>query len=213
MITKKLASVAAIGTAMGLSVTATSTQAATLTSLVITGGTFQMGVFTPAPNVITDFSGANLIDAYNPATWDTTVAQIGPAPGAVMAWDFNSGGVWANAFTAASVAGVSGGGPVPSGDVTGSTLTLNLSALFVNWKDSFNQGNVAISGTASGGANGTFTMDWTSLIVGGPFDGQIGTYNVSGTYAVVPVPAAAWLLGSGLIGLVGVARRRRKTAA
>lgn len=32
-------------------------------------------------------------------------------------------------------------------------------------------------------------------------DGNIGT-------AVVPVPAAAWLLGSGLLGLVGVARRK-----
>ena len=29
-----------------------------------------------------------------------------------------------------------------------------------------------------------------------------------GTYSVVPVPAAVWLFGSGLIGLVGLARRR-----
>ena len=28
-------------------------------------------------------------------------------------------------------------------------------------------------------------------------------------FAVVPVPAAVWLFGSGLIGLVGVARRKR----
>ena len=28
-------------------------------------------------------------------------------------------------------------------------------------------------------------------------------------FAVVPVPAAAWLFGSGLIGLVGIARRKR----
>lgn len=33
----------------------------------------------------------------------------------------------------------------------------------------------------------------------------IGTYNV----ATVPVPAAVWLFGSGLIGLVGVARKRK----
>ena len=32
-----------------------------------------------------------------------------------------------------------------------------------------------------------------------------------GFSAVVPVPAAAWLFGSGLVGLIGVARRRRRT--
>ena len=32
---------------------------------------------------------------------------------------------------------------------------------------------------------------------------------VNGNVAVVPVPAAVWLFGSGLLGFVGVARRKR----
>lgn len=39
----------------------------------------------------------------------------------------------------------------------------------------------------------------------GPFPGQAPTFQ--GT--VVPVPAAAWLFGSGLLGLVGIARRKK----
>jgi hypothetical protein len=36
------------------------------------------------------------------------------------------------------------------------------------------------------------------------------TYNVpEGSVAPVPIPAAAWLLGSGLLGMAGIARRRR----
>ena len=43
----------------------------------------------------------------------------------------------------------------------------------------------------------------------GPFTGQIATFAGTGTATVVPVPAAVWLMGSGLLGLVGVARRRK----
>ncbi len=46
--------------------------------------------------------------------------------------------------------------------------------------------------------------------------GQSGsTYQVAlwGSTAPVPVPAAVWLFGSGLVGLVGLARRKMRTAA
>lgn len=36
-----------------------------------------------------------------------------------------------------------------------------------------------------------------------------GTYPISQSISAVPVPAAVWLFGSGLIGLTGVARRRK----
>ena len=39
--------------------------------------------------------------------------------------------------------------------------------------------------------------------------GTGGQYSVTYTYNVVPVPAAVWLFGSGLIGLAGLARRRK----
>ena len=41
----------------------------------------------------------------------------------------------------------------------------------------------------------------------GPFPTQTPTFQ--GTVSAVPVPAAVWLFGSGLLGLVGVARRKK----
>jgi len=213
----------AVAGAIGLGTTTGDADAAALTSLVITSGTFALGVFTPTPNIITHFSNANLIGAYQPATWDTSIAQTGPASGAVMAFDFNGGGTWANMYTAASTVNGSPVGPVPSGDVSGTTLSVDLSALIFNWQtnnypqitfDPINHLPIThVTGTASGGASGTFTASWNTIFLGGNLNGQTGTYNVSGTYATIPVPAAAWLMGSGLAGLAGLARRRRKLHA
>ncbi len=42
-----------------------------------------------------------------------------------------------------------------------------------------------------------------------PFNGFAANWRLEGTMTVVPVPAAVWLFGSGLLGLVGVARRKK----
>ena len=43
-------------------------------------------------------------------------------------------------------------------------------------------------------------------------DGAFPGFSANFDFVAVPVPAAVWLFGSGLLGLVGVARRRRKAA-
>ena len=69
--------------------------------------------------------------------------------------------------------------------------------------------------TASCSQSSTFVLDYAATVPqddpsgfgGVPYtlhmEGHIGT-------AAIPVPAAVWLFGSGLLGLVGVARRRKK---
>lgn len=66
-----------------------------------------------------------------------------------------------------------------------------------------NMGNVTtLDGVSNDGIPGN------PMAVGTPFAGFSAAFNGQATPAAVPVPAAAWLLGSGLLGLVGVARRK-----
>lgn len=63
---------------------------------------------------------------------------------------------------------------------------------------------------ASGDPDGDGVMG-TPMAAGGPFQYFNANFNANMTpVAPVPVPAAAWLFGSGLLGLVGIARRKKK---
>ena len=46
-----------------------------------------------------------------------------------------------------------------------------------------------------------------AAIIGDPLDLSAGAFSAS--LSMVPVPAAVWLFGSGLLGLIGIARRKR----
>lgn len=67
---------------------------------------------------------------------------------------------------------------------------------------------------ASTDNNGDGTLG-IPMAQGGPFyDNTYGgfnfNFNLQGNMTVVPVPAAVWLFGSGLMGLFGIARKRTK---
>lgn len=91
--------------------------------------------------------------------------------------------------------------PPPSFEANGAALGGDLRALGASWNAGhFNQGapkpNGATPGLTSGpvgtyeAATQAFTLDWTSLIVGGPFDGFTGQWHFDGHF-VAATPAAA----------------------
>jgi len=196
--------------------------AATVTSLDVSGGLFNMGA--PVYNADGTVNGASSVigahtmnmGVYTGDEAEITAANVAgtlPTTGYVN-WAFGYFGNVTNFSTAASnQAGVVGGGPVLSGETDDAmgTITLDLSSFFANWNGtSFNQGSAGTVGTYDA-TTGDFTVGWNQLIVGGAFDGKTGYWELSGTanVAAVPVPAAVWLFGSGLVGLAGVARRRK----
>ncbi len=116
------------------------------------------------------------------------------------------------------------GGNALSGtaDTTSGTLSLDLSSLYATVSD---PGVFSYSGTIWAptstilqnnydASTGAFTYKWentsNATVYGTPTS---VTYDITlhgnGTVSTVPVPAAFWLFGSGLLGLIGVGGKRR----
>lgn len=116
-------------------------------------------------------------------------------------------------------------------DVADETFTLSATStdfdgFFGTFSGSFSAGSL-LSGTFDnlelfdfGGGEGTF--DGELVYTGGSLKGSLDFGFIEATFSgsdfaakikveTVPVPAAVWLFGSGLIGLVGVARRRNES--
>lgn len=191
------------------------------TVMNVTGGSFAMGFFTPSgPIPITLFGSgaADITDLYRPAGWNTSTPQANgvAAPGSIASFTFGTSvGNQVNTFTAAASGqvGVAGGGPFPvfTGSLVNGTSNFNMSSFFADWNGTeFSQGNTAAALTLSGCASSScnYSMAWQSAIVGGAFNGQTGTWVLSGTIAAVPEASTYGMMAAGL-GLVAFATRRR----
>jgi hypothetical protein len=141
----------------------------TVTSLVPgTDGGLRTGAYQAQPTPVFDAKGNSL-----------SKAIVGPVR--FFAVDF---GVATNAKDPQTGTAA----PAPSVTVDGSTLTADLSSWGVSWNGQhFNQGSPkpGASGAKAIGtydaATGAYTLQWTSLIKGGPFNGFTGIWHLEGT--------------------------------
>ena len=195
-------------------------------SMDITNGTFDID--------INDGGQVSLFTFFGPDT-NLVGGYIGNGGLGLSADTADSGGIVGaqfssfpiNTYTAASnlgddstLAGSLSGGPVPTGildDIVG-TITMDLSSWFMNWNNNdIHAGTGKADGFTSALATGTwdpvtgaYSLSWLSLTGTGPSAGLESSFTLEGTASAVPVPPSIWLLGSGLIGLIGLARRKER---
>ena len=164
------------------------------------------------------------------STYTSTGSHSGGVDGsespAFDIWEFFSGTGMHQITSAVTVVDDAYGGDanVKVLDISGWNVTWNGIPGIPMGGDAVNFGTTGLAGemnsglalmtcsTASCSDSSTFTLDFQSQVPKGDGSGFGGVgyfYHAEGVISAVPVPAAVWLFGSGLLGLVGVARRKK----
>jgi hypothetical protein len=186
----------------------TPSQAAVVTQLDITGGSISL-----------NFGSLGTVTGNFNETGQLLMSQFQPLPNV-----FDPIAISHLTFSIFTSSGGTLNLPAPTAQTSASTMNANLQSLFAgvtstawSWVNTNPQmASLNIGGNASGTFNTTtnaFNISWTHAFTGVPFLTS-GNFSLQGTaqLAAVPVPAAMWLFGSGLIGLVGVLRTMRSLA-
>lgn len=109
-----------------------------------------------------------------------------------------------------------GSGTVSFGSGSGNTMTLNIgTATFTAADDDdFLTGSPSLTFSAFSLSDFDFVKSTpdsfnSSFLIFDDFGDMVGQWRSDVSITPVPVPAAAWLFGSGLLGFAGIARRRQ----
>jgi hypothetical protein len=186
--------------------------------LHIDSGTFSTDVLSPVS--ITSDPSVNLMLPPTAPSWDQAAAQTSPHETSIVSFELNGDGVWANSYLSVPATGIVDASGINNSINDGDTIEVDLSGFVVNFDgDSFAQGGTAtstISNVRLGPPGLTlfdYSLSWDTDVTGSPITGIDGSWSIAGFGAVVaapapvPVPAAIWLFGSAMFGLVGFFRR------
>lgn len=128
-------------------------------------------------------------------------------------WSF--GGNLGNHYTQAGLTVASAAGNTASIDMTGWTVFWNGGNIDMGQGTDGTDHFANVTCAVDCSAGDSFVLDYAAIVPDGGFKGFFYTLHLEGTIgagsapSAVPVPAAVWLFGSGILGLAGVARRRK----